>query len=72
MRRKTKNKTKNISISVPSEKIEFIDRRAAKLGLSRSQYLCQLVRLDVRGLFAKELVKNSHRRLKSAINPLRL
>jgi hypothetical protein len=64
--------TRNISISIPSEKIEFIDRRAAALGLSRSQYICQLVRDDLRQLFAKELAKNSHRKLKSAINPDRL
>jgi hypothetical protein len=64
--------TRNISISIPSEKIEFIDRRAAALGLSRSQYLCQLVRDDVRQLFAKELVKNSHPELERAINPVRL
>jgi hypothetical protein len=63
--------TRNIAISVPPEKIEFMDRRAAVLGISRSQYLCQLVRADLRR-FAKELALDSHPALKKAIDPVRL
>jgi len=36
-----------ISVSIPKELLVLVDKRAAALGLNRSQYLSQLARADL-------------------------